>query len=135
MFDSSENKSPGDGVYLVTAEILVWGKYRLYSDDTWDTSREAHVKISTSCSGLQPNYSGAKTLLYDGSDNIDLYFRDFAYMQEISGIREMKAGDPVNIVPQVYLECVTKGAAIAELDLSQGVGAVACAGLGLVKQD
>jgi hypothetical protein len=133
VFDFSENKSPDDGVFLVTAEIVVSGKYRLYSDDTAITSREARVNISTSCSGLSPNYSGAKTLLADGDDNIDVYYRDFSYVQEMSGIRQMKAGEPLYVKAQVSLSCVTKGAAIAELDLSKGVGGVACAGLTLEK--
>jgi hypothetical protein len=128
-FDFSDNVCPEDGTFLLTAEIVAWGRYTLYSDDTGLTSREAGAAIRGAW------YGGTKTttlLSVSGSD-IDEYSKDFGGIGELVDIKEMKAGDPLFATAGIEAVVSRQGAAIADLDMSKGVGGVACLGLTIEK--
>ena len=136
VYDFSGNICPDDGLYLVNVVTVAWGKYTLYSDRTWRyPTREAKVDLVTYCQGLDSSYSqsGVVEMFEAGGDDIDHYQRDFSSVGYATGYKHLRAGDPVYLYPSVEGRCHTRGAAISELDLTAGVGGIACVGLTLEK--
>ena len=125
------NTAPDDGFYLVSTLVVAWGKYFLKADDQWWDSREVDLKIEGYLNGMiKPVHS---EIFSKNAGHID-ELGDFAEFQSYEGICELHKGFPLPFQMWVNVSALANGTDTeAVLDMSPGVGALACLGCSLQK--